>query len=149
MRDHLVRYLLGELDFKERRLLEEQLQKSPELRRELAYLRECLPSPESPEPPLAAPPMGLAERTVDRVADAAAGLPYDEEAELRASANRALVASYAVEPALRIAELEPGGFDGCGRRVLGREHVVLARAAAEPRHVAAERLCATICVTWA
>ena len=100
MRDLLVRYLLGELDVKERRRLEAELQKSPELRSELEYLRDCLPSPQSPDPPLAAPPMGLAERTIDRVSDSAAGLPYDEEAELRASANRALAASYAVEPAL-------------------------------------------------
>jgi hypothetical protein len=100
MRDLLVRYLLGELDVAERRRLEAELQKSPELRRELEYLRECMPSPESPDPPLAAPPMGLAERTVDRVSDSVAGLPFDEEAELRASANRALAASYAVEPEL-------------------------------------------------
>ena len=47
--------------------------------------------------------MGLAERTVDRVADAAAGLPLENEAAAaRATAERALVASYAVEPALSL-----------------------------------------------
>jgi hypothetical protein len=102
MRDHLVRYLLGELNLGERRLLEEQLAKSPELRRELAYLRECLRS-EEPEPRLAGPPMGLAERTADRVADAAAGLPLENEAAAaRATAERALVASYVVEPSLSL-----------------------------------------------
>jgi hypothetical protein len=99
MRDHLVRYLLGELSADERQLLDERLLKSPDLRRELEYLRGCMPSAEEPEPRLAGPPMGLAERTADRVADAAAGLPLeDEQMAARATAERALVASYAVEP---------------------------------------------------
>jgi hypothetical protein len=100
MRDLLVRYLLGELDASERRTLEAELKKSPELRRELEYLRECLSSEHAPENEFSGPPMGLAERTVDRVSDSVAGIPYDEEAELRASADRALAASYAVEPTL-------------------------------------------------
>jgi hypothetical protein len=99
MRDLLVRYLLGELDSDERQLLEEQLQKSPELRRELEYLRGCMPAGE--EPRLSGPPLGLAERTVDRISDIAAGGPLeDDEAADRARAERALVASYAVEPSL-------------------------------------------------
>jgi hypothetical protein len=99
MRDLLVRYLLGELDSDQRQLLEEQLQKSPELRRELEYLRSCLPTGE--EPRLSGPPLGLAERTVDRISDIAAGEPLDDdEAADRARAERALVASYAVEPSL-------------------------------------------------
>jgi hypothetical protein len=99
MRDLLVRYLLGELDSDRRQLLEEQLQNSPELRRELEYLRSCLPAGE--EPRLSGPPLGLAERTVDRISDIAAGAPLeDDHATERARAERALVASYAVEPSL-------------------------------------------------
>jgi hypothetical protein len=103
MRDLLVRYLLGELDTEKRELLEEQLRQSPELRRELEYLRGCLPSVEKPEPMLAGPPLGLAERTVDRVADVASGGPLEDEAARdRATAERALVASYAVEPPISL-----------------------------------------------
>jgi len=99
MRDLLVRYLLGELDAEKRELLEEQLLQSPELRRELEYLRSCLPSTEKPEPHFTGPPLGLAERTVDRVHDVASGSPlYDEETASRALAERAALASYAVEP---------------------------------------------------
>ncbi|HEY2827257.1 MAG TPA: hypothetical protein VGJ04_06620, partial [Pirellulales bacterium] len=99
MRDLLVRYLLGELDAEKRELLEEQLLQSPELRRELEYLRGCLPSTEKPEAPFTGPPLGLAERTVDRVSDIASGAPlYDEEHASRALAERATLASYAVEP---------------------------------------------------
>jgi hypothetical protein len=101
MRDLLVRYLLGELDSDERQLLDEQLRTSSELRRELEYLRGCLPTSESPEPLIAGPPMGLAERTSDRIADVAAGMPLeDQKTAARATAERALVASYAVEPTL-------------------------------------------------
>jgi hypothetical protein len=69
MRDLLVRYLLGELDVDERRWLEERLSDSPELRRELAYLRECLPEAGDTCKPAAEPPSGLAERTVERISD--------------------------------------------------------------------------------
>jgi hypothetical protein len=64
MRDLLVRYLLGELDERERALVETQLGDSAELRRELAYLRECLPAAREPG---GEPPTGLAERTVERI----------------------------------------------------------------------------------
>jgi hypothetical protein len=75
MRDLLVRYLLGELDANERRLVEEQLRTSPELRRELVYLRACLPAAEGDlSPPVGDTPSGLAERTLDRITgDAVAG----------------------------------------------------------------------------
>jgi hypothetical protein len=66
MRDLLVRYLLGELNAHEREQLEAELEKSPELRRELSYLRACLP--EEPKPPAAdGPPSGLASRTLERI----------------------------------------------------------------------------------
>ena len=67
MRDLLVRYLLGELSADERQRLERELRQSPELRRELAYLRECLPSAENSNTAAAEPPSGLAERTVERI----------------------------------------------------------------------------------
>lgn len=103
MRDLLVRYLLGELGADERQLLEQQLRDSPDLRQELDYLRGCLRSAEQPEPVLAGPPMGLAERTVDRVTDVAAGGPLEDEAARdRANAQRALAASYAVEPPMSL-----------------------------------------------
>jgi hypothetical protein len=67
MRDLLVRYLLGELDAREREQLEAELHKSPELRRELSYLRACLP--DEPKPPAAeGPPRDLASRTLERIA---------------------------------------------------------------------------------
>jgi hypothetical protein len=101
MRDLLVRYLLGELDAEKRELLEEQLLQSPELRRELEYLRGCLPSAEKSEPTFTGPPLGLAERTVDRVSDVVTGAPlFDDETSSRALAERAALASYAVEPPL-------------------------------------------------
>jgi hypothetical protein len=74
MRDLLVRYLLGELDADERRLVEEQLRTSPELRRELEYLRACLPAAdEIVNSPIGDAPSGLAERTVDRITGEAVG----------------------------------------------------------------------------
>jgi hypothetical protein len=99
MRDLLVRYLLGELDATQRKSLEEQLRQSPALCRELEYLRSCMRSADMPDPHLAGPPMGLAERTVDRVTDVAAGAELeDEHTANRRLAERALAASYAVEP---------------------------------------------------
>mgnify|MGYP001457212041 CR=1 FL=1 len=66
MRDLLIRYLLGELDGPERTQLEAQLDTSPELRRELAYLQACLPA--EPKPPAAdEPPPDLASRTLERI----------------------------------------------------------------------------------
>ena len=70
MRELLVRYLLGELNSQEAEQLEAQLRDSPELRRELEYLRGCFSDcdeevvDESPTPIAG---NGLAERTLDRV----------------------------------------------------------------------------------
>ena len=68
MRDLLVRYLLGELNSQEQEQLEAQLRDSPEMRRELEYLRACLPGgdgAERPQPDDA--PTGLSERTLGRI----------------------------------------------------------------------------------
>lgn len=71
MRDKLVRYLLGELNTQEVQQLEAELRDSPDMRRELEYLRACLPGRcddfdvERPAPEGA--PRGLAERTLGRV----------------------------------------------------------------------------------
>ena len=74
MRDLLIRYLLGELDDAEQRQLEGRLQQSPELRRELDYLRACF-SENADAPAPASPPPGLAARTADQVSH----LPEDIE----------------------------------------------------------------------
>lgn len=67
MRDLLIRYLLGELNDAEQRQLEERLQQSPELRRELDYLRACFSEGnETGSPAAAEPPRGLAERTTEQ-----------------------------------------------------------------------------------
>src|SRR5688500_3520617 len=73
MRDLLIRYLLGELDYDEQRKLESQLRQSPELRRELARLQCCFNSAEDDASCGAEPPSGLAERTAGRVSDFACG----------------------------------------------------------------------------
>jgi hypothetical protein len=67
MRDLLVRYLLGELDDREQRALEEQLRTSPELRDELAYLKHCFSAAEDPRQGASEPPRGLAERVTGLV----------------------------------------------------------------------------------
>ena len=71
MRDLLVRYLLGELNVQEQERLEGELRHSPEMRRELEYLRACLPGgcdDEYVERPHADDaPTGLAERTLGRI----------------------------------------------------------------------------------
>jgi hypothetical protein len=46
MRDQLVRYLMGELNAQEREQLEAALRDSPELQREFAHLKKCLPGPD-------------------------------------------------------------------------------------------------------
>src|SRR5262249_28136764 len=98
-RDLLVRYLLNELNGGERHQLEEELRQSPELRRDLEYLRQCMLSAVDADFELAGPPLGLAERTADHIADVAAGGPLDDQqTRSRSLAERALVASYAVEP---------------------------------------------------
>ncbi len=86
MREQLIRYLLGELDDEERRELRRLLQENPELRQELAHLRECFAANQDVggEP---LPPRQLAERTAERVTNS-----DDEELELvsqRAMAMRA------------------------------------------------------------
>ena len=72
MRDLLVRYLLGELNADDEQQLEAELRNSPELRRELAYLRACLPRGDGDERAGATlasgdAPSGLAERTLGRI----------------------------------------------------------------------------------
>jgi Protein of unknown function (DUF1559) len=70
MRELLVRYLLGELNTQEQEQLEAQLRDSPEMRRELEYLRACLTGGEDETSDRVAAtdtPRGLAERTLDRV----------------------------------------------------------------------------------
>lgn len=85
MRDLLVRYLLGELDSSERQQLEAKLQKSPELRRELAYLQACMP--DEPKPPAAdEPPPDLASRTLERISSGEKDGPRREEALAMAAA---------------------------------------------------------------
>jgi hypothetical protein len=68
MRELLIRYLLGELDAEEQRRVEERLQSSPDLRRELAHLRTCFAAAYEIDSPSEDLPSGLAERTTRRVA---------------------------------------------------------------------------------
>lgn len=88
MRDLLVRYLLGELDDDQRQWLEDELRRSADLRRELAYLRSCMPESEwdsSDEPP-----SDLASRTVGRIADPEFGddsCPEEDRARAIAAAQ--------------------------------------------------------------
>jgi prepilin-type processing-associated H-X9-DG protein len=67
MRELLIRYLLGELDADERVALQAQLQANPELRQQLARLRECFAAHQDDELEANGPPRGLAERTAERV----------------------------------------------------------------------------------
>jgi hypothetical protein len=75
MRELLIRYLLGELDFHEQRQLEERLRSSSELQRELAYLRTCFAAARDSDQRAQDLPLGLAERTTQHVAD------FDSEEE--------------------------------------------------------------------
>src|SRR5688572_28939574 len=68
MRELLIRYLLGELDAEEQRRVEERLQSSPDLRRELAHLRTCFAAAYEIDSTSEDLPSGLAERTSRRVA---------------------------------------------------------------------------------
>ena len=79
MRDLLIRYLLGELDYDEQRQLESQLRQSPELRRDLAHLQACFKSAEVDDFGGAEPPSGLAQRTADRVCDFACSCGASED----------------------------------------------------------------------
>lgn len=69
MREQLIRYLLGELDEDEFRDVQSQLKNSPELRRELAHLRECFAAHQDDALEADGPPSGLAARTAGRVAE--------------------------------------------------------------------------------
>jgi hypothetical protein len=68
MRELLIRYLLGELDAEEQRRVEERLQGSADLQRELAHLRTCFAAAYEMDSPSEELPHGLAERTSRRVA---------------------------------------------------------------------------------
>lgn len=67
MRELLIRYLLGELGPQEQRELEARLRTSPELQRELAYLRRCFAAAEGADRSAEVRPADLAERTTRRV----------------------------------------------------------------------------------
>jgi hypothetical protein len=67
MRELLIRYLLGELDAGQQQQLEERLRTSPELERELAYLRTCFAAARDTDSAVARFPRGLAKRTARRV----------------------------------------------------------------------------------
>jgi hypothetical protein len=69
MRELLIRYLLGELDEDEFRDVQAQLKNSPELRQELAHLRECFAAHQDDDFSEDAPPRDLAARTAERVAE--------------------------------------------------------------------------------
>jgi hypothetical protein len=69
MRELLIRYLLGELDAGQQRQLEERLGNSPELQHELAYLRTCFAAARDAESGAEQLPLGLAERTAQRITD--------------------------------------------------------------------------------
>jgi hypothetical protein len=67
MRELLIRYLLGELDFEEQQRVEERLRGSADLRRELAHLRSCFAAAYEANSTSEDLPRGLAERTSRRV----------------------------------------------------------------------------------
>jgi hypothetical protein len=67
MRELLIRYLLGELDAIEHDDVQRRLAASPELRRELTRLRECLAATAEDDSTFGETPRGLAERTAERV----------------------------------------------------------------------------------
>jgi hypothetical protein len=69
MRELLIRYLLGELEPHEHDAVHRQLAESPELRKELARLRECFSESYHAEEGPDDPPRGLAERTAVRVSE--------------------------------------------------------------------------------
>jgi hypothetical protein len=69
MRELLIRYLLGELSESEERELERRLAENPHLRCELDQLRICFATACEADDTAGEPPRGLAERTIDRVAE--------------------------------------------------------------------------------
>jgi hypothetical protein len=111
MRDLLVRYLLGELRADERQRLEDGLRKSPELRRELEYLRECLPSTENTfedsRGPAGVPPSGLAERTIERISGWEEGT--EPSAALPSAASSAAAESGTSTPYWSLVDLTVAG----------------------------------------
>jgi anti-sigma-K factor RskA len=67
MREVLIRYLLGELSPEEHDEVHARLQSSPELRQELARLRECFAAHQDEDIADDGPPSGLASRVAERV----------------------------------------------------------------------------------
>jgi hypothetical protein len=67
MREHLIGYLLGALDASEQKLVEEQLERDPQLREELELLSRSL-SPLEADVDGYEPPDGLADETIELVA---------------------------------------------------------------------------------
>lgn len=77
MHELLVGYLLNEIDDDQRRLVEEQLLREPELRRQLEQLGRCLGQPCDEEAEATGPPKGLAQRTSETVKQAADSGEFD------------------------------------------------------------------------
>jgi prepilin-type processing-associated H-X9-DG protein len=138
MRDLLIRYLLGELDEAEQLRLEERLRNSPELRRELDYLRACFaPGSGSNSPDVGGPPRDLARRITEKVSNlsdeslnALASRPTVEPsvgsmswslADLSVAAGVFLAVSMLLLPALR-GSRDTARLNVCAdnQRILGR-----------------------------
>jgi hypothetical protein len=100
MRDLLVRYLLGELDDRQQRALEEQLRTSADLRQELAYLQQCFSAAQDSGHDASEPPPGLAERV--------AGLVCGEEDVATAGAGNEPSRCKSARPAAVAAEPPAG-----------------------------------------
>jgi hypothetical protein len=91
MRELLIRYLLGELEPEEHDRVHRQLAASPELRSELAQLRECFAASLREEESEAEPPRGLAQR-------ATANTSLFDSNEALMAAQQARVTADATEP---------------------------------------------------
>lgn len=114
MRELLVRYLLGELNSQEQEQLEAQLRDSPEMRRELDYLRNCFSGgsddldyddENTVLPAVCDAPRGLAERTLDRVCG-------DSHSENLTHSSAEVAAAYdqpAGNPSWSLADLTAAG----------------------------------------
>jgi hypothetical protein len=90
MREKLISYLLGELDVEEHERLHAELQRSPELRAELARLRACLLENREEDVPVE-PPGDLAQRVTQQIICA---LPLHDPSEL----HRADILARLAEP---------------------------------------------------
>jgi hypothetical protein len=118
MRELLIRYLLGELEPEEHDAVQRELAASPELRAELAELRECFAASLKSEETGAEPPRGLAQRVTERVtnsdemiaspygistaaADPPAGVLGWSLADLTVAGGVALAVCMLIFPALR------------------------------------------------